>query len=87
MMKKNDKSVAIKYDPLKDEAPIIVAKGEKYVAEKINQIAEDQKIPIYEDEDLVNKLIQYPLEQEIPVALYEVMAQILAFVYKLDSEK
>jgi flagellar biosynthesis protein len=66
---------------------VIKAKGRGSVAEKIIQLAADHNIPIKQDPDLVEMLVQLDIEQEIPPELYRVVAEILAFVYNLNQAK
>jgi len=84
-VKDREKAVVIKYDADSDKAPTIVAKGERLVAEKIKELAKENNIPIYENKELVDQMINMKIDTEIPVELYEIMAQVLAFVYKIDK--
>jgi flagellar biosynthesis protein len=79
-------AVALKYSPPKDPAPKVTAKGRGVIAEKIIELAKRYDIPIQEDPDLVQILAQLELDQEIPPELYQVVAEILAFVYSLNSQ-
>ena len=81
------KAAALKYNVQTDSAPVVKAKGMGDVAERIIQLARDNGIPIKEDPDLVELLVQLDLEQEIPPELYKIVAEILAFVYKLDRSR
>ena len=81
------KAAALKYDAQVSSAPVVKAKGLGTTAEKIIQIARENNIPIKEDPDLVEMLVQLDLEQEIPPDLYKIVAEILAFVYNLDRSK
>ncbi len=78
------KAAALKYDAQTSSAPMVKAKGMGNVAEKIIQLAQEHNIPIKEDPDLVELLVQLDLDQEIPPELYKIVAEILAFVYNLD---
>ncbi len=78
-------AVALKYDAATDSAPKVVAKGRGVVAEKIMALARAQGIPMREDPDLIQLLTQLDLEQEIPPTLYKVVAELLAFVYRLNQ--
>lgn len=60
------KAVALKYDETQNSAPVIVASGMGYVAEKIVEIANDNGIPVYEDNSLATVLAQMKLGKEIP---------------------
>jgi len=89
-MKKNKnpaKAVAIKYQPESDKAPRVKAAGRGKTAEKIIEIAKQHNIHIQNDPDLVEILSQFDLNEEIPSTLYFVVAELLAFVYFLNSEK
>lgn len=77
-------AVALKYDAATDNAPRVVAKGRGLVAEKIMALARAQGIPMRADPDLVQLLTQIDLDQEIPPTLYKVVAELLAFVYRLN---
>ena len=83
---KPDKAVAVKYDNKSMSAPQVVAKGEGFIARKIVERAIEADVPIVEDAVLVSALISLELGEEIPSELYEVVARVLAWVYKLDKE-
>jgi flagellar biosynthesis protein len=78
-------AVALKYDTATDNAPRVIAKGRGLVAEKIMALAREQGIPMRQDPDLVQMLTQIDLDQEIPPSLYKVVAELLAFVYRLNQ--
>lgn len=80
-------AVALKYDTESGEAPYVVAAGKGALADKI--IAESVKndIPQYEDEKLVKTLSKLEIGENIPPELYEVVAQVLLFVDKMDRLK
>ena len=83
---KPDKAVAVKYDNKTMRAPEVVAKGEGFIARKIVEKAVEADVPIVEDAALVSALISLELCEEITSELYEVVARVLAWVYKLDKE-
>lgn len=83
---KREKAVALSYD-LGDSAPKVIAKGEGLIAENIIKKAKEESIVIYEDSRLVENLIQLNLNDEIPEELYQVVAEIIFYVYSLDQEK
>ncbi|TCO79966.1 EscU/YscU/HrcU family type III secretion system export apparatus switch protein [Marinisporobacter balticus] len=87
MDKKKQTAAAIKYDKEHDKAPVIVAKGEGYIAQKIKEIASELDIPTYKDEKLVNQLNNLSIGEEIPPELYQVVAEILAFIIRLDTKE
>jgi flagellar biosynthesis protein len=86
MPKKKDKAVALKYETEKDAAPRVVAKGRDFIAEKIIETARAHNIPLYEDKNLVQVLEAFDLDTEIPPELYRAVAEVLAFIYRLNSK-
>ncbi len=80
------KAAAIKYVKEKDNAPRLVAKGQRKIAEKIIEIAKKENIPIEKDEELVEVLASLDIGEEIPPQLYEVVAKILAFIYSKNKK-
>lgn len=86
MIDKRKSAAAIKYDSNSDNAPRLIAKGQGIVAERILELAEELAIPIHRDPDLVEVLGKLNLYEEIPPELYAVVARVLSFVYKLNSQ-
>lgn len=84
--KKSSKAAAINYDAEKDRAPRLVAKGSGNIADKIIEIARQHDIPMVKDENLVQVLEALDLETEIPPELYRAVAEVLAFIYRLNNE-
>lgn len=75
-------AVALKYDSEESTAPIVVAKGEDYVANKIKEVAKENGVMITENKPLARALYAtVDIGQEIPPELYEAVAEILALVY------
>lgn len=85
MKEKHAKAAAIVYD--QSGAPRIVAKGVGEVARKMIEVAEAEGIPIQKNEVLIEALMQVELTKEIPPQLYRAVAEILAFIYRLDKTK
>jgi len=79
-------AVALKYRTDQDPAPKVTAKGEGLVAERIIELARENQIPIKEDPDLVQILSQVDINKEVPPSVYKVVAELLAFVYKLNQK-
>ncbi len=79
------KAVALKYSPGKHEAPVISAKGKGFVARRMIEKAKEHNVPIQEDSSLVEVLSQLELEQQIPPELYQLVAEILSYVYRTDQ--
>ena len=87
MQKKSiSKAVAILYDENKSTAPQVVASGQGVIAEKIIATAEEAGVHVQEDPDLVELLAKVPLGDEIPVELYQTVAEVLAFVYQVNKK-
>ena len=79
------KAVALLYDKERDRAPRIVAAGRYVTAEQIVAVATENHIPMHKNPDLVEALLKFEIATEIPPELYKAVAEVLAFVYKLDS--
>ena len=80
------KAVALLYDQKKSTAPKVVASGSNLVAEKIIAAALEAGVHIKEDRDLVELLAKVPVGEEIPGELYQTIAEVLAFVYAINSK-
>ena len=87
MSKKPKKAVALKYEPGDDNAPRVTAKGTGAVADKIIELAKQHGIPVKDDPDLVEVLAKLDLNEEIPPELYIIVAELLAFLYKINGKK
>lgn len=84
-MDKSPKAVALKYNQKKDDAPRVIAKGRGEIAEKIIAVAKEHNVPLYEDKNLIQILEALDLETEIPAELYRAVAEVLAFIYRLNN--
>ncbi|MFK0089427.1 flagellar biosynthesis protein FlhB [Pseudomonas sp. NPDC090755] len=77
-------AVALKYDPQKGSAPLLLAKGADFLALKIREIAREHKIQVLESPALARSIYySTELEEEIPAGLYLAVAQVLAYVYQI----
>jgi flagellar biosynthesis protein len=83
--KSQKKAIALKYQPKSDNAPKVTAKGKGKVAEKIIEIAREHNIYTHNDSNLVEILSRLDLNEEIPSDVYIIVAELLAFVYSLNS--
>lgn len=83
--RKIKEAAALRYSPENGGAPEIVASGRGDTAERIIEKAKETGVPLYENADLAGTLNLLEIGSEIPSELYEVVAQILVFVNKLDS--
>lgn len=80
-------AVAIKYDPQVADAPIVIAKGEDYMARKIKEVAKEHNIEIVENKPLARMLYaNVDIGQMVPPELYQAVAEVLAFVYHLKGK-
>lgn len=79
------KVVALRYDAEKEHAPKIVAKGSGYLAERILELAREHDVQIHENPDLVEVLAKLDVNTEIPERLYQAVAEVLAFLYRLNN--
>ena len=81
-------AVALKYDPSKGSAPVLLAKGGDFTALKIREIANEHKVMVLESPALARAVFySTELDQEIPAGLYLAVAQVLAYVYQLRQYK
>ncbi len=80
------RAVAMRYSSQTDNAPRVVAKGGGFVAEKILEIAREHNIPIHSDPDLIEVLAKVDVMEEIPAEVYTVVAEVLAYVYRLNKK-
>ncbi|WP_409340993.1 EscU/YscU/HrcU family type III secretion system export apparatus switch protein [Paenibacillus sp. MBLB4367] len=78
-------AVALRYSSESGQVPSVVAKGKGHVADMILQKAKEHRVPVQEDASLVEVLSKLDLDQEIPPELYQLVAEILTFVYRSDQ--
>ena len=83
----NKKAVALRYDENKDVAPVIVASGLGYMAERIVEMANENGVPVYEDNSLATVLTQLDLGTAIPEELYQAIVDIYAYFLKYNPAK
>ena len=80
-------AVAISYDLSKAPAPIVLAKGQDYLAKRIKEVAKENSVEVVENKPLAQTLYRtVEVGQEVPPELYQAVAEILAFVYKLKDK-
>ena len=80
-------AVAIKYDAEESDAPIVVAKGADYLAQKIKEIARDNDVEIVENKPLARMLYaNVEVGELVPPELYKAVAEVLAYVYHLKGK-
>ena len=78
-------AVALSYDTQKDNAPKVLAKGRGVVAENILKAAKNSFVPVYQNKALTQMLMALELDSEIPPELYQAVAEVLSYVYRVDK--
>ena len=86
MSRRDRSAVALRYEG-SSGAPVVVASGMGYLAEKIVEVASDSGVPIYEDNSLATILTQLKLGQEIPEELYKAIVEIYVYFLHFDPNK
>ena len=79
-------AAALRYEQGKQKAPAVVAKGSGIVAEKIIEMAKSYGIPLQENPELIQVLMKLEINQEIPAEIYQVVADILAMIYRASRK-
>lgn len=82
---RSPRAVAILYDRGCADAPQVVASGRGEMAARIIETARQSGVHILEDPDLVELLARVPVGEEIPLELYQAIAEVLAFVYRVNE--
>jgi flagellar biosynthesis protein len=85
-MNNKKEAIALSYSSQETKAPVVIAKGRGDTAEKIVKLASQHEIPVQEDASLVHILSKLEIGESIPEELYEVVAELFAFIYQLDKE-
>lgn len=80
-------AAALAYDPTRAPAPRVTAQGRGLLAERIVAEAQKAGVPIRQDRDLVELLLKFDLNQEISPDLYAAVAEILAYLYRLNEHR
>jgi flagellar biosynthesis protein FlhB len=80
-------AVALRYDRDGDAAPVVIARGERLIAERIKEVARQAGVPIFRDVTLARSLRNLPEGEEIPAALYEAVAEVLRVVYAIGERR
>ena len=80
------KAVALRYDT-NEVAPIIVASGQGYMAEKIVEVAAENNVMVYEDNSLATLLTQMQLGQPIPEELYNAVVEIYVYLLNFNPDE
>ena len=82
--KKIIRAAAISYDPAENDAPILSAFGEGYLAQKIVEVARESGVPVMPDPSLASMLSKVSVGDEISPEMYDAVAKVLVFVSEID---
>lgn len=77
-------AVALRYEPEQGIAPQVVASGKGYLAQRMQEIAQEAGVPIHKDAHLAELLERVPVPETIPEELFEAVARVIAFVWRVD---
>jgi flagellar biosynthetic protein FlhB len=81
-------AVALRYKPEKDNAPVVLAKGQDELALRIVKVAEEHGVTVIENVPLARALYaQAELDREIPPALYGAVAEVLVYIFRLNDKQ
>lgn len=80
-------AVALKYNPIENKAPVVVAKGKDRIAHTIRELALKNWVQIIENPPLARSLYKIPLNKEIPPEFYKAVAEIIKYVFKKKNRK
>jgi flagellar biosynthetic protein FlhB len=80
-------AVALKYSESDMEAPVVVAKGADFIAQRIREVAQENDVPIVENPPLARTLFLVDLDQAIPEATFKAVAQVISYVWKLKGHR
>ena len=80
------KAVALRYDPVREEAPRVVASGQGFIADQIVRIALDNGITVRQDSDLVEILSKLDIDSLIPLEAFAAVAEILSDIYRSQGK-
>ena len=79
-------AIALRYSPETGAAPKIVAKGEGFLADEILRVARENDVPLRQDPALAGALATLDIGSQIPPELFRAVAEVLAFVYKMNGK-
>jgi len=79
-------AVALGYEPGSTGAPKVLASGYGHIARRILEIAKEEQIHIHQDDNLAKLLARVPSGTEIPEQAYQLVAELLAFLYQTDRK-
>jgi flagellar biosynthetic protein FlhB len=81
-------AVALEYKPQKMQAPLVTAKGQMLIAEQIKRVAREHGVPVVENPPLARALYaSVEIGDAIPPEMYQAVAEVLAFIYRLRRQQ
>jgi flagellar biosynthesis protein len=83
-MSDREVAIALGFEPGRDDAPTVLAAGYGHIAKQIMSVARKEGIHIHQDENLAQILAKVPVGYEIPETAYQLVAEILTFLYQTD---
>ena len=82
----NTKAAALKYKAYEDNAPKVIAKGKGEVAKKIIEKAKEFDVPLFQNEELADMLLNVEVGEEVPPKMYEAVVEVFIWLYKLEEK-
>ena len=82
----NIKAVALKYKAYEEMAPKVVAKGRGELAKKIIEKAKEFDVPLFQNEELADMLLNIEVGEEVPPKMYEAVVEVFIWLYKLEEK-
>ena len=82
----NTKAVALKYKAYEDNAPKILAKGKGEIAKKIIEKAKKYDVPMFQNEEIANMLLDVEVGEEVPAKMYNTVVEVFIWLYKLEEK-
>lgn len=84
-MSRRRRAIALRYDPGRDRAPVVIAKGDGYRADRIRALADQHGILIRDDPRLIEAFARLDEQRPIPPELYSAVAELLATVFRIHE--
>jgi len=81
----NTKAVALKYKAYEENAPKVIAKGKGEIAKKIIEKAKKFDVPLFQNEELADMLLNVEVGEEIPPKMYDAVIEVFVWLYKLEE--
>ena len=85
VLHKDKVAAALGFNPNTEDAPRVLASGKGHIAQKIIDLANENKLPIYREERLAHQLQNLEIGETIPPELYHIVAEILVFIGGIDQ--